>query len=395
MINSKPRVLYLCTRLPATIQGGLDLRVRNQILTLLENCEVSVFTLNTTATKIDQRIAYLASGSDTKPLKPMDGQEAAKLLRTGAGPHETRFSKITAAELTQLIGQFNPDIAIISRIELMPYFEAIKNAGVPRIILDLDESVTRSGPSILSVIQNRAQALLWKQYGFKQAEYELESLNKVEEIWVSSEIEKTRIEHEYPRTIANPPRVSMVPNAIDVASYQKPPTAQTQEDLIIYPASFAYEPSLDAARFLIDELMPKLPNFKLQLVGSFIPIDIKNKETEQVQVVGTVPDMIPYFHGAGMIAIALRAGAGTRLKATEAMAAELPIVSTAFGVEGHDMVPGVHYLLAETADEFAEACQRIREDKELRQRLVANAKQLVTEQLSLPVLIEAVEKAIA
>ena len=51
----------------------------------------------------------------------------------------------------------------------------------------------------------------------------------------------------------------------------------------------------------------------------------------------------------------LRVAGGTRIKILEAMAAAVPVVSTARGAEGLAVERGVHLLLAETAEETREA----------------------------------------
>ena len=50
----------------------------------------------------------------------------------------------------------------------------------------------------------------------------------------------------------------------------------------------------------------------------------------------------------------LRSGGGTRLKILEAMAMGRPVISTALGAEGLDIVPGENILLAETAEQFVQ-----------------------------------------
>jgi glycosyltransferase involved in cell wall biosynthesis len=61
----------------------------------------------------------------------------------------------------------------------------------------------------------------------------------------------------------------------------------------------------------------------------------------------------------------LRAGGGTRLKAVEALAAGLPVISTSFGVEGLGLVPGVDYLEANSSGDFVRQCQDLMSNQEL------------------------------
>jgi glycosyltransferase involved in cell wall biosynthesis len=49
------------------------------------------------------------------------------------------------------------------------------------------------------------------------------------------------------------------------------------------------------------------------------------------------------------------------------------VVSTTVGAEGLPVVPGEHLLLADTPEEFADACVRLMDDPDLRRKLTENA----------------------
>ena len=68
-----------------------------------------------------------------------------------------------------------------------------------------------------------------------------------------------------------------------------------------------------------------------------------------------VPDVVPYLQQCAVMVVPLRIGGGSRLKILESLAAGLPVVSTAVGAEGLDLLPGVHFHQRETAEELAEA----------------------------------------
>jgi glycosyltransferase involved in cell wall biosynthesis len=54
--------------------------------------------------------------------------------------------------------------------------------------------------------------------------------------------------------------------------------------------------------------------------------------------------------------VPLRIGGGTRLKIYEAMAAQVPVVSTSIGAEGLDVHDGENIVLADSPEVFAERC---------------------------------------
>jgi len=102
-------------------------------------------------------------------------------------------------------------------------------------------------------------------------------------------------------------------------------------------------------------------------------------EIEGVTVTGTVPDVRPYYRDALAAIVPLRSGGGTRLKILEAMAAGIPVISTALGAEGLAVTPGRDILMADADD--AEAwighLTCLTESAGLRGQLIAAGRHLV------------------
>jgi polysaccharide biosynthesis protein PslH len=125
------------------------------------------------------------------------------------------------------------------------------------------------------------------------------------------------------------------------------------------------------------------------------PMEEAAARDPRIEVTGKVPDTLPYLHAAGAMPVPLHEGGGTRFKALEAFAAELPVVSTAKGVEGLGVVPGEHYLGAETTDEFVDALLGLFDDERKREELTSRGLAFVRERYSLAAARESVAGALA
>ena len=101
-----------------------------------------------------------------------------------------------------------------------------------------------------------------------------------------------------------------------------------------------------------------------------------------IECISDPVDIRPCFREAWIFVVPLLVGGGTRLKILEAMAMEVPIVSTSIGAEGIDCVDGEHILLADSPQTFADAVVRILEDQEFGERLKQNASQWVRNRYS-------------
>jgi glycosyltransferase involved in cell wall biosynthesis len=83
-------------------------------------------------------------------------------------------------------------------------------------------------------------------------------------------------------------------------------------------------------------------------------------------VLGFVKDLEKIYSNTGAFIIPLRIGSGIRIKIINAMTRGLPIVSTTVGCEGMDVMNGRHLLIADKAEEFADAVISLLKSKELR-----------------------------
>jgi glycosyltransferase involved in cell wall biosynthesis len=157
---------------------------------------------------------------------------------------------------------------------------------------------------------------------------------------------------------------------------ERPAGKETADDppTILFTATFAYGPNAEAARWLAEEIAPRIrdrsPGATVRLVGRSTPAVDGLAAEPGVTVTGPVPDMADELARADVVVVPVRSGSGTRLKILEAFAHRVPVVSTTLGAEGLGVVDGVHLLIADTPDAFADACGRLRDDPELRRRLV-------------------------
>ena len=119
------------------------------------------------------------------------------------------------------------------------------------------------------------------------------------------------------------------------------------------------------------------PDLKLVIVGSKpAPAILKLGEQPGISVTGTVPDVKPYYQTALAAIVPIRIAGGTRLKILEAMAAGVPVISTAIGAEGLPVTDGKDILLADTPARFVECAASLDQGSEQWQAIAAEGRRL-------------------
>jgi glycosyltransferase involved in cell wall biosynthesis len=195
----------------------------------------------------------------------------------------------------------------------------------------------------------------------------------------------SEVDAAYFRSLSTEPdRVMRLSNVIDVASYNRPTDSpRLQTPAICLPGTLAPgTANVDAALWLLDEIMPsvwrRLPQLHLYLVGRDPPIELRRRVDQHVHVTGEVTSTVPFLHQSLATVVPLRWESGTRFKILEAFACRSPVISTTLGAEGLDVVDGQHLLLADGAEEFAEAIVTLTTDPTRGQRLTGPAYELVS-----------------
>ncbi|WP_374604884.1 glycosyltransferase [Arenimonas sp.] len=184
--------------------------------------------------------------------------------------------------------------------------------------------------------------------------------------WVVSEAERVLLCTEAPDAT-----VDVVSNIHDVAGAG--PGFAAREGLL-FVGGFRHPPNVDAARWLADEILPRIharrPGLPLHLVGGDASPAVQALgEREGIQFHGYVPDLGPLLNGVRVSVAPLRYGAGVKGKVNQALAHGLPVVATTCAVEGMHLADGSDVLVADDADAFAQAVLRLHEDSALWSRL--------------------------
>ncbi len=147
-------------------------------------------------------------------------------------------------------------------------------------------------------------------------------------------------------------------------------------------SNWEWRPNIDGLVWFLENIWPKLnkiyPELKFLIAGYGIPNRLQKKLKKlRITYLGFVDDIEELRQKATMMVVPLLSGSGLKLKILEGLASGIPIITTSIGSEGIAMKDGIHYLLAETPEEFIEQIGRLLNDQGLREKLSGNGRSLI------------------
>ena len=150
-----------------------------------------------------------------------------------------------------------------------------------------------------------------------------------------------------------------------------------QRSNILFVGAYNHYPNIDAAVFLANEIMPLLRasglGINLILAGSNPTDLIRSLSTNDIKVVGYIERLGPLLNQSRLMVAPLRFGAGIKGKVGSAMLAGLPVVASSLAAEGMGVVSNEHLIIADNAQETAEAIITLYSDEKLWGTLRRNA----------------------
>ncbi|OOG37402.1 hypothetical protein B0E51_16225 [Rhodanobacter sp. C05] len=180
---------------------------------------------------------------------------------------------------------------------------------------------------------------------------ELELIRQADLTLVVSEYERTLLRELVPAA-----EVQVLSNVHPVHGRQSPFAAR---EGMLFLGNFEHEPNVDAVRWLVEEIMPRLrarlAGVSLHIVGYAGTEALAGFASGDVLVHGFVADLEPVLRSVKLALAPLRYGAGVKGKINMAMSHGVPVVTTSIGAEGMALANRRDAMIADDSDAFVDA----------------------------------------
>lgn len=317
--QKRNRVLYITTRFPFPTTKGDKLRAYYQIREMSKHNDVYLLTLleDPSDRKYFSELAPYCK--EIIPIELSRKRSARNRFLAHFSWIPSQIGYFYSPELKEKL----PGIILAKNIDTV-YCQLIRAGQYAAKLTNVRKVIDFVDAFSLNLKRNLEQApitkkpIIWFRM-LKTRWFEQKMLKAFDHALIISEADKKALNHS---------DLLVLPNGV---VQEKLPQAKSSESekSVIFTGNMDYWPNEDAARYLVEEIMPHLsPDIKVYLTGINNNPRVKRYANGRVIVTGKVPSMIQAIRNATVAVCPMRLGAGQQNKVLEAMSAGVPVVLT-------------------------------------------------------------------
>jgi len=373
------RIFVILPRIPYPLEKGDKLRAFHQIKALSKNNEIILCALNYNR-NTDKQEAFSKLQPYCRSINFIDLPWYAipfNVLRAFFKnlPLQVGFFYNAAAgkKIRKLFDEYQPDRVYCQLVRTAEY-------GVK---LPAFKTLDYQDVFSYGVKRRIKNAAFWMKPVLKM---EYKRLLAYEDKMFSLFDQKTIISLPDRKLINHPKRdeIHIIPNGVD-HDYFKPMDKPRAYD-VVFTGNMSYPPNVDAARFLVKEIMPlvwkKLPEAMVMLAGATPDAKVKALENHRVKVSGWMDDIRDAYASSGVFIAPMRIGTGLQNKLLEAMSMKIPSITTPLANDALGAKDGTDILIGKNANELSQHIINLISDNNLSEKVAAAGYRFVHKQYS-------------
>ena len=367
------RILQICHKPPRpAVDGGCIAMDSLTTGLMAEGHRLKVLTMHThkhpfLEDQIDPTYLQLTAMEAVYADTELNVRDALSHLVTGESYHLSRFHvpEMDRA-IEDILRQDVYDVVILESLFTTSYIPTIRRLSDAEIVLRAHNVEHKLWEDVSRGMGRGPKKWLLDLFQSKLATEEARLLHTVDAVAAITEHDAQWFRAHLSSDMARS-RVISVPFGLDVenrlhSSMDTPPNA------VLHLGAMDWTPNVQGVQWLMDEVWPRvhraMPQLRLLLAGRHMPQEWSSDEALGIDVLGEVEDAQATYNAPCVVAIPLHAGSGMRIKLAEALAAGRPVVTTTKGMEGMDLTPGKHVLVADDEASFCQALLSLFEDSD-------------------------------
>lgn len=387
------KILIILSRVPYPLDKGDKLRAFNQIKHLSKKHEIILCALsdihqpadNDTITTLKQYCSYIKIIHLSRLSIFLN---IIKALFNGAPLQIGYFYSYKAQkQVDDLIAKHNPDHIYCQLIRTTEYVK--KYNHIPKT-LDYMDAFSKGTERRVPTAPFYLKPIL-KLESKRLAKYENKIFDFFKTKTIISKQDRDLIKH------TNNKEIIVIPNGVDT-DYMNPLIREKQYDLL-FTGNMGYPPNIDSVVYLVRKVLPIIlkthPGIKLLIAGTNPSKRVLALKSDNVSVSGWVKDMRECYAKSKIFIAPMQIGIGMQNKLLEAMAMQLPCITSSLANNAIEAKDGESVLIGEEPEEFSGHVTYLLENDDKAKELAINGYNFVRSAYNWDTVTSELEKLIS
>jgi polysaccharide biosynthesis protein PslH len=371
------RIIFITSRFPYPLEKGDKLRAYHQIRHLSREHEIHLFALSHKEVEAAHRfelMKYCRTVTIHKLGQPSSAIGAVLALFQ-CMPMQTGwfYRRWIQQKLAKLIDEIQAEAIICQLLRTARYVDRI---GVP-VLLDYQDCFS-AGMYRRASLSPLLTRWFYRLEAALLSRYEAKCYSRFDATTIISKNDRDLFRFEGKQEI------HIIPNGVDTKYFINGNTSKAYD--ILFTGNLSYPPNVDAARFLVKEVIPILTaqgiNIHVLLAGANPAASVRSLASDRVTVSGWMDDIRDAYNSASIFTAPMRLGTGLQNKLLEAMSMSKPCITSPLANQGLEAEAGKEILVAQTAEEVASYIKLLLNDPELAASLALKGRAFVERQYS-------------
>lgn len=357
--GSRKKIFVLLSRVPWPLEKGDKLRAFYQLRELSKNNDIILCALSEGPIhgQAYEMLRPFAKEIYFLPLKK--GNMIGRLFFNWLGslPFQVAYfyNNKTHQKILSLIEKHEPDHIYCQLIRMAHYLGDVNTDKT----IDYQDVFSQG-------LERRMKYAPWYLKPLLKIEYQ--RVLKYEASVFDNFKKKTIISYPDRDAIKHPDKdqIVVIPNGVDT-DFFKPASMEKTFD-IVFSGNMGYPPNINAAEYLVRKIMPGVwkqqPSVKLVIAGANPSPGVKALASSRVTVTGWVDDMREYYGRSRIFVAPMQIGTGLQNKVLEAMAMQLPCITSALANKALGAKPGLEILIGNNPEDYAQQIVSLLNDPE-------------------------------
>ncbi|HEY0029854.1 MAG TPA: glycosyltransferase [Bacteroidia bacterium] len=343
------KLFVILSRVPYPLEKGDKLRAFNQIRELSQKHQIILFALNDSILDdkaLNELKKYCVAISILKFSKFTIFFNLIRAFFNG-NPLQVGYFYFSKAQkkVDELIARHKPDHIYCQLIRTSEYIR--KYPQIPKT-LDYMDVFSKGMERRKSTEPFYMKPFVAMEYR-RLLRYEKKAFAYFTNRTIISEQDKNLIPHP------DKQKILVVPNGVDT-SFFKPLQHKKEYDLL-FNGNMNYPPNIESVEYLVEKVMPyiwnKLPATRLLISGASPNAAVLELASDKVIVSGWVDDIRVNFAKSKILVAPMQISIGLQNKLLEAMAMQIPCITSSLANNALGAKPGEQILVADTPEQYA------------------------------------------